>query len=556
MANPVQNSLKQSNLSLNKIQSSVNSFSKSMSSARSTTTTLNKSLTESSRQKRKALQVDHIRFFRRRDAVRKRENENVIEASSVGGAIKRTGKVIADSTKGFLGRILDFFGVVLLGWLINHLPIIIKHATIAIQKLQRVIKILKGFISSIGNIFWGLGNILKGGLQNLLDLDITDQSGRVQQGFDQLNEGFGGLGIMLDDIGNVFSTWSPNEEGIDPTVNQLPDEEPEDEKPQGFMRGLAGAADFATFGLTDFDKRGDLFKGDDQQTQSSQPGAVGDYGQATKALLDSIAFAEGTYGQDNSGYNTHFGFDQTDDLSAHPNIVKHGEKHSSAAFGRYQFMPGTWQGVGGATNAGGSMRGQSGMDMSPANQDKGAVMLTIRRLKAAGYDVNNASDLENLLQKEGLSRGITDALSPEWASLPKASGGSYYSDQSAKEYGNVESFYERRLNAPRSKPQSKPEGFMRGLAGFADFATFGLTDLDGDLFESKPKGDQISANLVPSSEGEVVFIPMHSSPQSQPQPQPQPSSSGASQSSTIALNRSAGANELYKQIVLANLQYT
>ena len=80
MANPVQNSLKQSNLSLNKIQSSVNSFSKSMSSARSTTTTLNKSLTESSRQKRKALQVDHIRFFRRRDAVRKRENENVIEA--------------------------------------------------------------------------------------------------------------------------------------------------------------------------------------------------------------------------------------------------------------------------------------------------------------------------------------------------------------------------------------------------------------------------------------------------------------------------------------------
>ena len=79
MANPVQNSLKQSNLSLNKIQSSVKSFSKSMSSARNTTTTLNKSLTESSRQKRKALQVDHIRFFRRRDAVRKRENENIIE---------------------------------------------------------------------------------------------------------------------------------------------------------------------------------------------------------------------------------------------------------------------------------------------------------------------------------------------------------------------------------------------------------------------------------------------------------------------------------------------
>ena len=35
----------------------------------------------------------------------------------------------------------------------------------------------------------------------------------------------------------------------------------ESKKPQGFMRGLAGLADFATFGATDFDKRGDLFEG-------------------------------------------------------------------------------------------------------------------------------------------------------------------------------------------------------------------------------------------------------------------------------------------------------
>ena len=34
-----------------------------------------------------------------------------------------------------------------------------------------------------------------------------------------------------------------------------------DTKPQGLMRGLAGTADFLSFGLTDFDKRGDLVKG-------------------------------------------------------------------------------------------------------------------------------------------------------------------------------------------------------------------------------------------------------------------------------------------------------
>ena len=38
---------------------------------------------------------------------------------------------------------------------------------------------------------------------------------------------------------------------------------------------------------------------------------------------------------------------------------------------------------------------------------------------------------------------------------------------------------------PAEKP--KPEGFMRGLTGFVDFATFGMTDLDrrGDLFGNK-----------------------------------------------------------------------
>jgi len=44
----------------------------------------------------------------------------------------------------------------------------------------------------------------------------------------------------------------------------------ESEKPKGFMRGLAGLADFATFGATDFDKRGDLFEGKKKDTNVSQ----------------------------------------------------------------------------------------------------------------------------------------------------------------------------------------------------------------------------------------------------------------------------------------------
>ena len=64
--------------------------------------------------------------------------------------------------------------------------------------------------------------------------------------------------------------------------------------------------------------------------------AAGNYGPATKALLDTIAVAEGTASQPNSGYLTHFGFDQYSGQgypSAHPNIVKRTSRYSSAAFG-------------------------------------------------------------------------------------------------------------------------------------------------------------------------------------------------------------------------------
>ena len=43
-----------------------------------------------------------------------------------------------------------------------------------------------------------------------------------------------------------------------------------EEKPKGFMRNLAGITDFATFGMTDFDKRGDLFGGGDDKVSGTQ----------------------------------------------------------------------------------------------------------------------------------------------------------------------------------------------------------------------------------------------------------------------------------------------
>lgn len=165
-------------------------------------------------------------------------------------------------------------------------------------------------------------------------------------------------------------------------------------------------------------------------------GAAGPSGTATRSLLDSIAFAEGTYHQKNKGYNTHFGFDQTEDLSKHPDIVKRSGGYASAAFGRYQFMPGTWQSVGGGA-------------MTPERQDAGAVRLTIKRLNQAGIQVKDANELEALLQKEGVSPRISAALAPEWASFPTTSGASYYG-QPVKKLQRIQEFYTKRMKSQGS----------------------------------------------------------------------------------------------------------
>ena len=162
-------------------------------------------------------------------------------------------------------------------------------------------------------------------------------------------------------------------------------------------------------------------------------GATGPAGAATRSLLDSIAFAEGTYDKPNKGYNTHFGSSQTQDLSKHPDKVIRSGGYASAAFGRYQFMPATWQGVGGGR-------------MDPERQDAGAVELTIRRLNKAGIKVKDANELESLLQKEGVSPRISAALAPEWASFPTLAGVSAYG-QPVKKLQRIQEFYTKRMKS-------------------------------------------------------------------------------------------------------------
>ena len=135
-----------SSISVSNIKKSVSSLGKGIKRAQGSAISLSKSISQRNETKRQAISVKSVLFQKRREAVRRRDQEDIIEAGSVFGGIRRTQKVVMNSTKGFLGRILDYVGTLLVGWALVNLPMIIKMGQVLIVRIQKLTKVLSTFI--------------------------------------------------------------------------------------------------------------------------------------------------------------------------------------------------------------------------------------------------------------------------------------------------------------------------------------------------------------------------------------------------------------------------
>ena len=132
--------------SLINIRSNIKSVNDSFSSINKKTGNVNNILLKKTKVKRESIARNYVLSQRRQEAERRKNREDLIEASSIGGAIKRQGKAVASSTKGFLGRIMDFLGTLLVGWLAYNLPSIITMAQELIARMQRLATIVRDFL--------------------------------------------------------------------------------------------------------------------------------------------------------------------------------------------------------------------------------------------------------------------------------------------------------------------------------------------------------------------------------------------------------------------------
>ena len=158
-------SLLNSSLSINSIRGSVTNFSKSLRRSGVLASDIAKRTRQSNIFNQNIISKEDEYFRKRRENVRRKAREDELESSSVSGVTKKEGNIVSRSTKGFLGRILDFFGIILIGWFVNRLPEIIKAIRNVIKLIQKATGFLTGFLDGVKDFLTTMGS----GIKNVID---------------------------------------------------------------------------------------------------------------------------------------------------------------------------------------------------------------------------------------------------------------------------------------------------------------------------------------------------------------------------------------------------
>ena len=227
------NSLFKSSISIKSIGDSVQKFSKSLRGARKNADESIKTIRQSNIFKKGLIRNDDLYFRKRQENIKRKDREDELEASSVQGAPKTQGNILTKSTRGFLGRMLDFVGVLLIGWAIQNLPRIISGINGLIKRISSVTGILSLFVEGIQFVLGGIGTLLQNALSSLLRFDFLTQQKEIEDGLGNANTSLTQARQELNTAASEFqqpeSYGLPNPPGFD-LDNKQEDQSKDDAK--------------------------------------------------------------------------------------------------------------------------------------------------------------------------------------------------------------------------------------------------------------------------------------------------------------------------------------
>lgn len=209
--------------------SSINLITKSISSTRSSLSSTNISVGRIQKIIETKTKVRSDLFFknqiierRRREASKRREYEDQIEASRVTTNFQSGLRVASSSSQGPLSRILSFLGYMGAGWIIENLPTWIAMGQEFIARMKKAGELIYSIPQTMWRILQGFGSVLKAVGTNIRNLDFTDSSNEVQNSFTQLTDTIDLLGTQIVD-GFKLMLQPTGEVDIPSTGEQQPD---------------------------------------------------------------------------------------------------------------------------------------------------------------------------------------------------------------------------------------------------------------------------------------------------------------------------------------------
>ena len=208
------NAVLKSSIGLNSIRDSVTSLGKGIRKSISTATEIVTQTRKSNVFKQTLIGKDNEFFRKRRENVRRRDREDELEASGVKGAAKAQGNVVSRSVKGVLGRVLNFFGIILLGWLTMSLPGILKSIQGLIRRIRGLIGVLTSFVGGITDFLVGMGQSIQAVFDSLPKFDFQQGKVEAENASNTVENGM--VAAQNDFRGAVKDFNRPSNLGLDP----------------------------------------------------------------------------------------------------------------------------------------------------------------------------------------------------------------------------------------------------------------------------------------------------------------------------------------------------
>ena len=168
------NSLFKSSISINSIRTSATQFSKSLRRTSVIASQIEKTTRQRNIFNERSISKDNEYFRKRRENIRRKQREDELESSNITGVTKKEGNIVSRSTRGFLGRILDFFGIILIGWFVTKLPDILKAIRKIIGFINKAVRFLTNFLDGVKEFLTGIGDGIKAAIDSFPKFDFLN----------------------------------------------------------------------------------------------------------------------------------------------------------------------------------------------------------------------------------------------------------------------------------------------------------------------------------------------------------------------------------------------